>query len=80
MAPLTLGGQCNNLSVPVGQFSIDTTGNMIGGNSGSFNEASCGNYDYVGSGGFFGRDFKVSITATSRTCYNFNFTANLSRN
>ena len=39
-----------------------------------------GNVQYLnGSGGFFGRDFRLSINATSRTCYNFNMTVNLSR-
>ena len=40
---------------------------------------SCGVYSYSGSGGFFGRDFRISLNAVSRTCYNFNMTMNLSR-
>ena len=31
------------------------------------------------SGGFFGRELRFSLVATSTTCLNFNFTAVLSR-
>lgn len=80
IAPLQLGGPCaaNGLSsLPVGSTSIDNTG-AIGSESGSTTEA-CGVYNWTGSGGFFGRDLRLSLVYTSRTCYNMNVTINLSR-
>ena len=79
VAPIILTGQCQNISIPFGQATIDNTGNLGGSQSGSYNEPSCGTYNYTGSGGFFGRDLRISLNATSRTCYNFNFTATLTR-
>ena len=79
MAPLVLTGACGNLSMPVGSGTIDTLGALQGSTSGSINEPSCGIYNWTGSGGFFGRDLRMSINATSSTCYNFNMTINLSR-
>ena len=82
IAPLTLkagSSQCNSLgTVPVGQVTIDATG-AFPNESGTYNEPSCGVYSYVGSGGFFGRDFKFSMTATSASCLNFNIAATLTR-
>lgn len=77
VAPMVLKGDCDNLSVPVGQFQIDATG-AFPNESGTFTE-SCGTYTYTGSGGFFGKSFKFSMNATSSTCYNFNINANLTR-
>jgi hypothetical protein len=77
VAPMVLKGDCDNLSVPVGQFQIDATG-AFPNESGTFSE-SCGVYSYTGSGGFFGKSFKFSMNATSTTCYNFNINANLTR-
>ena len=79
MAPLVLGGACGNFSIPVGAGSIDTNGALQGSTSGTYNEPSCGTYNWTGSGGFFGRDLRMSINATSLTCYNFNMTMNLTR-
>jgi hypothetical protein len=79
MAPLTLGGQCGNVSMPVGSGTIDTTGALLGSTSGIINEPSCGTYNWTGSGGFFGRELRMSVNATSSTCYNFNLTINLTR-
>lgn len=79
IAPLILGGQCGNLSIPFGPVTIDTTGNISGsGTSGTITQG-CGTYNFTGSGGFFGRDLRLSINATSLTCLNFNFTAVLTR-
>jgi hypothetical protein len=80
VAPLQLGGVCaaNGLSsIPVGSATIDKTG-AIGSDSGTTTEA-CGVYNWVASGGFFGRDLRLSIVYTSRTCTNMNLTINLSR-
>lgn len=80
IAPVILKGQCGDLSVPVGQVTIDTTGAIDGGSArGTYNEPSCGIYSYTASGGFFGRELRVSVSATSSTCFNFNFTAVLTR-
>lgn len=78
VAPLVLGGQCGNMSIPVGQLAIDATGAFQGNSAGTYSDPSCGTYNYSASGGFFGRTMRMSISATSRTCYNFNMTMNLS--
>lgn len=80
IAPIILGGTCGNISLPLGQVTIDTTGAITGQNTGTFFEPSCGgNYTYSASGGFFGRELRLSMTATSAVCLNFNFTAVLTR-
>lgn len=79
-APLVLRGDCDLLSIPLGQTTIDETGAIESGSAtGSYNEPSCGVYNFTISGGFFGRELRISMVATSATCYNFNFTATLSR-
>src|SRR5262249_51875667 len=78
IAPLVLSGSCGSARVPVGQITIDATGALdFGTGSGTFTDPSCGTYNYTGSGGFFGRDLRISLSATSRTCYNFNMTVSL---
>jgi len=79
IAPLVLGGQCDNISIPLEQVTIDNTGAIQGQNSGSFDEESCGRYTYTGSGGFFGREFRLSLNMTSSSCPNLNLTMTLSR-
>jgi len=79
LAPLVLGGACENVSIPLGQLTIDNTGAIQGQNSGTFDEPTCGRYTYVGSGGFFGRTLQLSVNATSSTCLNINMTITLSR-
>jgi hypothetical protein len=80
IAPIVLTGECGSISIPVGEVTIDATGAIDGSASGSFNEPGCGTYDYVvGSGGFFDREFRISMSATSSSCYAFNFTGVLSR-
>lgn len=80
IAPLVLSGACSGFSIPVGSGTIDATGNLVGEpTSGTFTDPSCGNYSYVGSVGFFGRDLRLSLAATSRTCWNMNITITLSR-
>jgi hypothetical protein len=80
IAPIILSGQCVGLlgSIPLGSATIDTNG-ALPNQSGNFNEPSCGVYSAAGSGGFFGREFRISMTATSSTCWNFNFSASLFR-
>ncbi len=79
IAPLVLGGECDNISIPLEQVTIDNTGAIQGQNSGTFDEESCGRYTYTGSGGFFGREFRLSLNMTSSTCPNLNLTMTLSR-
>ena len=57
-APLVLGGQCANQSVPMGQVSIDATGAILGQSSGTQRDA-CGLYNISASGGFFGRELRI---------------------
>lgn len=77
IAPLVLAGQCGNLSLPLGSVTIDATGSL--GQETFTTTESCGVYQGVGSGGFFGRDLRLSVSMTSTTCYNLNMTVNLSR-
>ena len=80
IAPIILGGECGNLSLPVGQAQIDSTGAIVsGGNSDSFTDPSCGVYNVTGSGGFFNRELRMSVNATSATCWNLNMTISLFR-
>ncbi len=81
LAPLTVTGECGQYfsSIPLGQVTIDTTGAFTGSNSGSYNEPTCGIYNYTASGGFYGRELRLSMVATSASCWNFNFSATLSR-
>jgi hypothetical protein len=78
IAPMILRGDCGNLSLPLGQVTIDNTGAFPPLGTVSV-PADCGTYSMTGSGGFFGRELRISINATSNTCYNFNFTATLTR-
>lgn len=77
-APMQLGGQCQGLSIPLGQASIDATG-ALPSESGNYREPSCGVYSYSASGGFFGRELRWSGLYTSATCYNMNITITLTR-
>lgn len=77
IAPIALSGVCGAVSIPAGPATIDATGNL-GVASGSYFEPSCsGSYTYAISGGFFGRDFRFSMTATSAICLNYTVTATL---
>lgn len=81
IAPIVLGGICGGLSIPMGSVTIDPTGAISGsGLTGTFPQPSCGgSYTFVASGGFFGRELRLSMNATSAVCLNFNFTAVLTR-
>lgn len=80
IAPIVLGGQCGNMSIPLGPTTIDLTGAIDPtGSSGTYNDPSCGTYKYSASGGFFGRELRISLSATSATCYNMNLTVLMSR-
>ena len=81
IAPILLGGECAELigSLPLGTVTITKNGSFDEAGSVSFTEPSCGVYTGIGSGGFFGRELRFSLTATSSTCYNFTVTTVLSR-
>lgn len=80
IAPIVLRGECGNMSIPLGPTTIDTTGAIDPtGSSGTYNEPSCGTYRYTASGGFFGRELRISMSATSATCFNMNLTILMSR-
>ena len=81
IAPILLGGGCAGIidSLPVGTVTITQNGSFEEDESESFTDPSCGVYTGTGSGGFFGRELRFSLTATSSTCYNFTVTAVLSR-
>ena len=79
VAPLVLGGQCAGTSIPFGAATIDSNGAFQGQGSTTFTDPDCGTYNVTGSGGFFGRELRISIVATSATCYNFNMTMTLLR-
>jgi hypothetical protein len=67
------------LSVFLGAQTIDSTGNIVGSNTTSYTDPSCGTYNATGTGGFFGREMRFSAIYTSRTCYNMNITMVLTR-
>jgi hypothetical protein len=77
IAPIVVAGQCGNVSIPFGQTSIDATGSL-GQATTTYTEA-CGTYNVTASGGFFGRELRISMSATSGTCYNINMTMTLTR-
>ena len=81
IAPLLLSGACAGVldSLPLGTVTIDTNGAITGDGMDTYIEEDCGTYNVTGSGGFFGRELRLSLLATSTTCLNFNFTAVLSR-
>ncbi len=80
IAPLLLSGACAGVldSLPLGTVTIDTNGAITDDGMDTYTE-DCGTYNATGSGGFFGRELRFSLVATSTTCLNFNFTAVLSR-
>ena len=80
IAPLLLSGACAGVldSFPLGTVTIDTNGAITDDGMDIYTE-DCGTYNATGSGGFFGRELRFSLVATSTTCFNFNFTAVLSR-
>jgi hypothetical protein len=79
IAPIVLRGSCGNMSLPIGEATIDTNGSL-GSETGSFYDSSCGGtYNYSASGGFFGSDLRMSLAATSGVCYNMNMTITLTR-
>jgi hypothetical protein len=80
IAPIVLKGDCGGMSIPLGSTTIDSNGALDPqGSSGTYNEPSCGTYKYTGSGGFYGNELRISMSATSSTCINFNLTIVMSR-
>ena len=77
---IVLRGDCGEVSIPFGQATIDQTGAIDGGGgTGTYTDDSCGTYNYTASGGFSGKEFRLSMSATSSTCYDFNFSMTLTR-
>lgn len=79
LAPFVLNGDCGGLSVPMGTALIDRAGAFVAASSGSFNDPECGIYTYTFSGGFFDRELRMSMRATSPVCYNFDLTISVFR-
>jgi hypothetical protein len=80
VAPIILGGACAGISIPFGNASIDLNGSMGSVPNYTYFEPSCGgNYAVSASGGFFGRQFQLSLNAVSNVCFNINVTATLTR-
>ena len=77
IAPLQIQCPTGLLSLPLGPGTIDATGSL--GSQTMTLQETCGTYTATGSGGFFGRDLRLSMFYVSRTCYNMNITINLSR-
>jgi hypothetical protein len=77
IAPIVLGGQCGNMSIPVGQATIDAAGSLVQ-ETGTVSD-ECGVYNYTISGGFFGRELRISAVLTSTTCWDMSMTMNLTR-
>lgn len=80
VAPIILTGACGGLSIPFGNASIDLNGSMGSVPNYTYFEPSCGgNYTVSASGGFFGRQMQLSLSAVSSVCFNINVTAALTR-
>jgi hypothetical protein len=79
LAPIILNGACGGASIPLGQTTIDRTGTLFGGQKTFSFTDTCGTYNATGSGGFFGRELRISVNATSNTCYNINLTITMNR-
>ncbi|MGE3342575.1 MAG: hypothetical protein AB7L71_03980 [Vicinamibacterales bacterium] len=77
IAPIQLTGDCGLTSLPFGSATIDATGSL-GSTTATLRE-SCGTYNASGSGGFFGRELRLSMVYVSSTCYNMNITITLTR-
>ena len=77
-APIVMAGACD-VSVPVDQVTIDSTGLIQGQTSETVDDPSCGQYTVVGTGRFVGRELQLQMTATSNTCPDFNLTMTLTR-
>ena len=77
IAPLQLSGDCGLTSLPFGPATIDATGSL--GSTSTTLQQSCGTYAASGSGGFFGRELRLSMSYVSSTCYNMNITITLTR-
>jgi hypothetical protein len=77
IAPIQLGGDCGLTSIPLGATTIDSTGSL--GSTTMTLRESCGTYTATGSGGFFGRDLRLSMIYVSTTCLNMNITITLTR-
>ena len=79
IAPFVLTGACGGLSVPFGTALIDGQGAFVAASSGTFNDPECGAYNYTFSGGFFDREMRMTMRATSSVCYNFDLTISVFR-
>jgi len=79
IAPFVLNGDCGGISVPIGPALIDNAGAFVAASSGSFNDPDCGTFTYTFSGGFFDRELRMSMRATSPICYNFDLTISMFR-
>jgi uncharacterized protein (DUF2147 family) len=74
------GGRCSGSGFPAREVTIDTNGAIVGGTTGSYLDPDCGGtYSYTLSGSFSGRDLRLSVSAVSQVCWNYNFTATLTR-
>lgn len=78
IAPIVLGGPCGNLSIPMGAERIDQLGALSAPATGTIID-TCGTSTYTASGGFFGRELRLSMAVASTTCPRLNFTAVLTR-
>jgi hypothetical protein len=78
IAELRLSGPCGEMSIPMGQVAIDSSGTIVS-ETGSYSDPSCGVYNYSATGGFSGRELRFSIAGTSTTCWNFTMTMTLVR-
>jgi hypothetical protein len=77
VAPLQVGGECA-FSLPFGPATIDATGSLGSASNLTLREA-CGTYNASASGGFFGRELRLSMFYSSTTCWNMNLAITLSR-
>lgn len=81
LAAIQLGPECGVGTIPGGQFTISTTGALEIGSTTVFDNGCEGTYAVTGSGGFFDREFRLTLTYTSSTprCILRSFTTTMTR-
>ena len=81
LAAIQLGSECGVGTIPGGQFTISTTGALDIASTTFFDPGCDGTYSIAGSGGFFDREFRLTLTYTSSAprCILRSFTTTMTR-
>ena len=81
LAPIQLGSECGLTTIPGGQFAITTTGALEIAPTTVFDSGCDGTYQVTGSGGFFDRELRITLTYTNSAprCVLRSFTTTMTR-